>query len=159
MVGDPDGRVVYMNPCFEEGFAAKSEDSIGLSLANLFDGGAREAVLRAVARVCGGEGSAHFRIREGESAYAALASPIVAEADRVGVIILLTDEPAGEDRIMAFQRDLQEPLKELSSAVRTIAGQVDLLPSKVRGCVDDARLALEKVRRADDVLQRRMGSR
>ena len=67
VVGDPDGRAVYLNPAFETCFSVWSDASMGQPLAQLFQGGAREAVLRAVASVCGGSGALRFRMREGDA--------------------------------------------------------------------------------------------
>ena len=72
LVGDPDGRAVYVNPSFEHAFSQSKEQVTGVPLAGLFGGGGREAVLGAVARVCGGEARARFRIREGGKGYCAL---------------------------------------------------------------------------------------
>ena len=52
VVGDPDGRAVYVNPAFEERFPRAGKSALGLPLAELFDGGAREAVLRGVVTAC-----------------------------------------------------------------------------------------------------------
>jgi hypothetical protein len=121
LVGDPDGRAVYVNPTFESRFGVRAADATGLPLAELFGGGGREAVLRAVASVCGGEGTVRFRLREGGEGYAALASPIVAERDRVGVVILLTQELAEDERLLAFHREAQEPLDELERCLSELA--------------------------------------
>ena len=39
MVGDPDGRVVYVNPAFETDFLVPLEEVAGQPVANLFAGG------------------------------------------------------------------------------------------------------------------------
>jgi PAS domain S-box-containing protein len=106
LVGDPEGRAVYVNACFERSFSVSRESVTGESLAGFFQGGAREAVLRAVAGVCGGEPSTRFRLREGDKGWMALASPLEAEGGRVGVIIVLMPEPPGEDRLQTFRRRL-----------------------------------------------------
>jgi len=121
VVGDPDGRAVYVNAAFERAFGTSAEKATGVLLASLFDGGAREAVLQAVAGVCGGDGTVRFRLREEGHGFAALASPIVAEADRVGVVILLTEELADDERLLAFPRVMQEPLDELSRCLTELA--------------------------------------
>ena len=54
VVGDPDGRAAYVNPAFETRFSVSAEEVTGEPLANLFEGGVREAVLTAVAAVCTG---------------------------------------------------------------------------------------------------------
>ena len=121
LVGDPDGRAVYVNPSFEKAFSQSKEQVTGVPLAGLFGGGGREAVLGAVARVCGGEPRARFRIREGGNGYCALASPVVVEGGRVGVIIVLTEESRGEDRWIALRRDVLEPLDELAGCLSALA--------------------------------------
>ena len=64
IVGDPDGRVVYANPAFESRFGITAEAARGRSLAELFEGGGREAVLHAVAEVYEYGESFRFRVRE-----------------------------------------------------------------------------------------------
>jgi len=114
LVGDPDGRAVYVNPCFERSFT-------GVPLASLFGGGAREAVLGAVARVCGGEPRARFRLREAGTGYLALASPVVVEGGRVGVIIVLTEETRGDESLLALRRDVMEPLDQIAGCLSALA--------------------------------------
>ncbi|HEY5658865.1 MAG TPA: PAS domain-containing protein, partial [Myxococcota bacterium] len=114
LVGDPDGRAVYVNPCFERKFSVSRKEVTGVALAGLFEGGGREAVLDAVARVCGGAPPARFRLREGETGYMALASAVEAEGGRVGVVILLNEEASVDDRLHGLRRDLLEPLDDLS---------------------------------------------
>jgi PAS domain-containing protein len=121
LVGDPDGRAVYVNPSFERAFSQTKEKASGVPLASLFGGGAREAVLGAVARVCGGEARARFRLREAGIGYCALASPVVVEGGRVGVIIVLTEETRGEDRLLALRRDVLEPLDEIAGCLSALA--------------------------------------
>ena len=93
VVGDPDGRAVYINPAFESHFGISRVAATGQPLASLFEGGGREAVLRAVAEVCAGGETVRIYLKENEVRYMATASPIVAEQGRVGVVILLTSEP------------------------------------------------------------------
>ena len=64
-------------------------------------------MLRAGARRCASA------CATAESAYAAVASPIVAEDARVGVVILLVESSAAEERLIALQREISEPLGEL----------------------------------------------
>lgn len=123
LVGDPDGRAVYVNPAFEREFAGSKDSSFGSNLASLFEGGAREAVLGAVAKVCRGELRVRFRLREGDRGFTALASPVEVEEGRVGVVILLTEEPA-EERLLTFRRELQEPLDEISSCLMGLSSEM-----------------------------------
>ena len=115
--------MVYVNPCFEETFHAAREVVIGDSLANLFEGGGREAMLRAVVQVCGGGPTERFRLREGDAGWIALASPVEANEGRVGVIILLTAEPGGEDRLHGLRREVLEPLDELMDCLGDLASE------------------------------------
>ena len=110
LVGDPDGCVVHVNPAFEQAFGIRGDVTMGASIANIFEGGGREAMLRAVVEVCGGAAPERFRIRERDSGWIALASPVDVDAGRVGVIVLLTPEPGGEDRLHGLRREVLEPL-------------------------------------------------
>ena len=123
LVGDPDGRVVYVNPAFESSLGAPREQAIGDSLANLFEGGGREAMLRAVMQVCGGGTTERFRIRAGGNGWITLASPVEAQEGRVGVILLFTPEPGGEDRLHGIRREVLEPLDELADCLGDFAGE------------------------------------
>lgn len=153
VVGDPDGRAVYVNPAFESRFGISREGAHGEMLSNLFAGGGREAVLRAVAGVCDGENSVRFRLREGATGYLALASPIVAEDDRVGVVILLTEEPEGEERVAAFHREIQEPLEDLTRCLVELAEQTGgRRNQRYKNLLDEGVRALGGLRkRAEDV--------
>jgi PAS domain-containing protein len=151
LVGDPDGRAVYVNPAFGRDFTADLETSGG-NLANLFEGGAREAVLNAVARVCGGATRARFRLREGDKGFTALASPVEVEEGRVGVIILLTEEPM-EERMLSFRRDIQEPMDELSSCLMAISTETgERRDEKWRVLVAEGLRSLERMRKWADGL-------
>ena len=75
-LSDPDGRAVYLNPCFESCFGISSDSVRGQPLASMFQGGAREAILGAMADVCGGSGTSRFLLREAGRGFSAIASPI-----------------------------------------------------------------------------------
>jgi hypothetical protein len=155
LVGDPDGRAVYVNPCFERAFSQTKEAVTGVPLASLFGGGAREAMLGAVARVCGGEPRARFRLREAGTGYLALASPVVVEGGRVGVIIVLTEETRGEESLLSMRRDVIEPLDE-------IAGCLSALAEAARGereklCAATGMRALARMRKWIDHVGRELG--
>jgi PAS fold len=148
LVGDPDGRAVYVNPSFEREFRTSRESVTGVSLASLFGGGAREAVLSAVARVCRGDPPLRMRVREAGKGWVVLASPVEAEGGRVGVVMLLTEEPAGDDRMLAFRRDILEPLDELSQLLGEFAEQTGGRRSeRYRMMVADGVRALERIRK------------
>jgi nitrogen-specific signal transduction histidine kinase len=123
VVGDPDGRCVYVNPAFENRFGVGEAASTGKPLGELFGGGAREAVLRAVAEVCARGRSERFQLREAGIGYAAVASPIVAQDTRVGVVILLKEEVEGSERMLAILREIQDPLDEVQSTLDELLEQ------------------------------------
>ena len=120
LVGDPGGRVVYVNPAFEQRFCPGGDDVLGSEMAGLFEGGGREALLNAVAEVCANGSTVRFRMREESRGYMGICSPIEApmqapveeRGDRVGVVILLCDEPEMDARLVAPQREIHEPLYE-----------------------------------------------
>jgi PAS domain S-box-containing protein len=155
LVGDPDGRAVYVNPSFERAFSQTKDEVTGVPLAGLFGGGGREAVLGAVARVCAGEPRARFRIREGGTGYCALASPVVVEGGRVGVIIVLTEEAHGEDRWVALRRDVLEPLDELAGCLSALAEASPGESGRARAAT--GMRALARMRRWVDQIGRELG--
>jgi hypothetical protein len=115
LVIDPEGRVVCVNPAFERRFGSVGASVLGVELASFFEGGGREILLQAVADVCANGVSTRFRMREENRGLLGLASPIEAPdapADRVGVVILLIDEPALDVDLQALQREIHEPLDE-----------------------------------------------
>ena len=146
LVGDPDGRVVYVNPAFERAFDRSREDVSGQPLAVVFEGGGREAILDAVARVCSGDAGARFQMREAGQSFAALASPVEVEEGRVGVIVLLTPE-SGDERLMAFERAVREPLDELAGCLLAISAELQDAPEKWRILVAEGLRALERIRK------------
>jgi len=151
LVGDPDGRVVHMNPAFESRFGRELDQSRGKHLASLFEGGAREAVLNAVAKVCAGAEPVRFQLREGGCGYWAVASPISAESDRVGVVILMTAELSSDRRMIECAKDIQEPLEELTRYLGEFADQVGGRRA------ERYRLLLEDVVNAVELLRKRAG--
>ena len=153
LVGDPEGRAVYVNPAFERHFEASKAAVTGVPLANLFEGGGREAVLRAVVRVCSGEPPERFRLREGGRGWVVLASPVEADEGRVGVVILLTEEPSPDERLHAFRREIQGPLDELATCLEEVSEQTGgRRDNRYRRAVDDCVRAVDRLRKwADDV--------
>jgi nitrogen-specific signal transduction histidine kinase len=151
MVGDPDGRVVYVNPAFEADFLVPFDEVSGLPVAHLFDGGGREAVLHAVARVCGNQSTAdaeRFSLIVDDRGYKAIASGVEAEGGNVGVILVLVRESAGEARMQRFRRELQAPLDELAGCLSQVA-QLATGPESMaqRVAIADGVRALERVRK------------
>ena len=156
MVGDPDGRVVYVNPAFESDFLVPLEEVAGQPVANLFAGGGREAVLHAVAKVCDSQSendTERFSLLVDDRGYKAIASAVQAEGGRVGVILLLVRESAGEARLHSFRRELQEPLEELTACLSTVAEHATGPDAQVqRVAIADGVRALDRVRKwADSV--------
>lgn len=158
VVGDPDGRAAYVNPAFESRFSCQAEAVTGQPLANLFDGGVREAVLGAVAEVCAQGSTVRFRVRQSSVGYAAVASPIVAEDARVGVVILLIETTDKEERLLALQREIQQPLDEFVRVFDELldqnGGQGD---EKHRTLVEDGVRALSRIRKWSEELHNLLG--
>jgi len=153
VVGDPEGFVIYVNPAFERSFSKTTDEACGQSLATLFEGGAREAILSAVAEVCARGETVHFRLKEAGAAFLGLASPIEAEDDRVGVVILLTVEPGVDERLLAFQAEISEPLEETARAFDELLEQTGgRRAERYRGMVERGAAALERARRWNDEL-------
>lgn len=153
LVGDPDGCTVYVNPAFEACFGVDCEKVRGTSLAGLFEGGAREAILRAVADVCSGSGNARFQLREGGRGYIAVASPISAAASSVGVIMILTEEQVPGERLLACGRGLAAPLDALTRSLSEIADVVaDHGGHPHRAALADATRAVDELRKREDEL-------
>ena len=118
LVGDPDGCIVYANPAFRDRFCQADEDPMGQALAMVFGGGAREVVLTATAEVLERGQPARLKIREGEYGYAGLASPIEAEDDRVGVVMVLLEEQSSEDYLTGLADEIGEPIMEAIQALQ-----------------------------------------
>jgi PAS domain S-box-containing protein len=146
LVGDPDSRVVYVNPAFERQFGRSREEITGQPLAIVFEGGGRESILDAVARVCSGEAGVRFRMREAGKGFAVQASAVEAEEGRVGVIVLLTPE-VGDEHLMAFQRAVRDPLDELASCLLAISAEAENGPEKWRILVAEGLRALDTIRK------------
>jgi hypothetical protein len=148
VVGDPDGCAIYANPAFEACFARAVGRVPGIQLAELFEGGAREAVLRSVVAACQQGESVRFRLREGAVGFSAVASPIEAQGEQVGVVILLKEEVEGVERMLVLHRQMEQPLDELAHALE---GLLELLrDARPRTLVDDALRSLARVRKAAD---------
>jgi PAS domain-containing protein len=159
VIGDPDGCAVYVNPAFEARFPRAVGRVPGAPLAELFEGGAREAVLRAVVVACTSGESVRFRLREAAAGYSAVASPIEAQGDRVGVVILLKEEVEGLERVLALHREMERPLDELAQALAQLA-DLPQREAKQRTLLGDAQQALGRLRKsADEVYAQLTGAR
>ncbi len=125
LVADPEGRAVYTNPAFTRAFEIQAEGVQGAPLTDLFEGGAREAVLTALARSCAESGRVRFFIRHGQVGYTATASPIESDGARVGVLLLFNEEVASEESLLAFHRKLEaavDDITECFSGLRKAGG-------------------------------------
>ena len=148
LVGDPDGLAIYVNPAFEVGFSISRDAAVGQPLAGLFEGGGREAVLHAVAGVCAQGGTVRFRLRHGDVGYSAIASPITADDDRVGVVLLLTEAAGADERLHAFHREMQEPLDQLRRSLEELLEQTGGRRSeRYRSLVEESLRSLERTRK------------
>jgi PAS domain S-box-containing protein len=154
IVGDPEGRAVYVNPAFQSRFGITAEAARGRGLAELFEGGGREAVLHAVAEVCEYGESLRFRVRESGVGFAAVASPIVAEDARVGVVILLKEEVEGIERLLSLHREIQDPIDELSESLELLLEQTGgRRDARYRSFVEGSLRALTRLRKWSDELR------
>jgi len=153
LVGDPEGRAAYVNPAFEGRFGVTAEGVTGRPLAGLFDGALREAMLRAVADVCARGTTARFHLRHAGVGYAAVASPIVAEDARVGVVVVLVEHGASDERLHAIGKRIEQSCDDLGSALSQLetrlvargeAGQLDAA-ARAQGQLRQASLELAAV--------------
>jgi len=138
LVGDPEGHVVYANPSFRKRFCASGGDPTGEALANVFGGGAREAVLMVTAEVLQRGQAARLQIREGGIGYTGLASPIEAEDDRVGVVMVMLEEQSNEDQLAGLAEELGEPIAD------ALRGLGRLVESTTPPLADEQRALLER---------------
>lgn len=153
VVGDREGCAVWVNPAFEARFERSLESLVGRHFSELFEGGGREALLRAVAGVCESGESARFRVRERGIGFAAVASPIVVENDQVGVVILLKEEVEGIEHLLAIHREIADPLDELQTALDTLYEQTGgRRAARHRADLEDALRALSRLRKWSEEL-------
>jgi len=154
LVGDPDGCTVYVNPSFEERFETHQEEACGKPLAQLFEGGGREAMLRAVAEVCNEGVSVRFRLRERGRGFSALASPIFAQQRCVGVLFLLQEEVEAAERLLHLHRQLADSIEELTRLLEEPAAD-----ARGADLGDDPRRVLQRVRQWSEALRRELSGR
>jgi nitrogen-specific signal transduction histidine kinase len=154
VVGDPDGRVVYVNPAFEADSGISAAAAKGQPLAGLFEGGGREAVLRAVAGVCASGKTVRFRLRVDEIGYAALASPIKSDEASVGVVILLSEERDSDPRVLALHREIHGPLDEIMRCLAELSEATGgVRAAHYRRVLEDGVRALSEVREHAEEIQ------
>ncbi len=123
IVVDPAGAVQHVSPGYERVFGVAGQAVKGASIAGLFDAGARERVLQALASVLGEGDAARFAIRVGDTGWAALLSPIGPPGGRSGAVLLLTEEPIEVPRIAALHRATLEPLEALQQTLEALLEQ------------------------------------
>jgi hypothetical protein len=122
---------------------------VGQPLATVFGGGAREVVLSATAAVLDRGQAARWQIREGGAVYSGLASPIEAEDDRVGVVMVLLEEQSVDGPVAALADEIGEPLSQALKTLQTLAPEVDgRLRETDRGLFARALCALEDAQKS-----------
>jgi len=155
VVADPDGRVVFLNPAFEACFATTRERCEGRALAELFEGGDRESVLAAVAATCARGQSVRFRIRHHERGFQVLASPIAVDGQRVGSVLLLTEDRLETEGLHRVQRELGGAVEQLTGALDRLARpDAELAEGERSDWAASGRAALADCRRAANNLGR-----
>jgi hypothetical protein len=107
-----------------------------------------------VADVCSGAGPVRFPLREDGCGYWAVASPISAEENRVGVVILITVELSSDRRMIECAKEIQEPLEELTRCLGEFAEQVGgRRAERYRLMLEDVANTVELLRKRSDELQ------
>lgn len=149
VVADPDGRVVFLNPAFEVAFSTTRERCEGRALAELFEGGAREAILAAVAATCDRGQSVRFRIRHRDTGCQVVASPIAVDGQRVGSVLLLTEDPLEVDGLHRVRRELRQGMDQVFEAIERLARpDAELSDGEREDWVASGRSAVADCRRA-----------
>ncbi len=159
LVGDPEGRAAYVNPAFESRFGVSAEGVSGQALAALFDGGLREGMLRAVAEACERGTTARFQLRHAGVNYATVASPIVAEDARVGVVVVLVESGATEERLRALGSRVHQSCQELGAQLAQLSEKLASQGPAGRALVEDSQRALARLRAAEQELQAALSGR
>src|SRR5262245_37955982 len=95
-------------------------------------------MLRAVADVCARGTTARFHLRHAGVGYAAVASPIVAEDARVGVVVVLVEHGASDERLHALGKRIEQSCEGLGASLALLEtrlearGDSELLESALR---------------------------
>ena len=148
LVGDPEGCIVYANQSFRDHFCRHDEDPVGESLAMVFGGGAREAVLMTTAEVLQRGQAARLNIREGGNAYTGLCSPIEAEDDRVGVVMVMLEEESNEEHLTGLADEIGEPIAEALQSMHQLSEKLTVT------LLDDQQRLLENALRQMETAQK-----
>ena len=160
VVGDQDGRAAYVNPAFESRFGVAAAGVRGKPLSKLFDGGAREAVLAAVARVCSDGETERFRIRHEGFGFSAIASPIEASEGRVGFVVLFAETSAEDERLQSLRREMRQPVDDLTRVLDEVLEQTGgKRDERYRALVEDGLRGLAQLRKWIDELERILSGR
>jgi PAS domain-containing protein len=159
LVGDPEGRAAYVNPAFESRFGVSAEGVSGQPLAALFDGGLREGMLRAVAEACERGTTARFQLHHAGVSYAAVASPIVAEDARVGVVVVMVESGATEERLRALGSRVHQSCQELGQQLAKLSQKRAPQGSPSQALVEDSLRAHGRLCAADRELQAALSGR
>jgi hypothetical protein len=78
-------------------------------------------MLRAVAEACERGVTARFHLRHAGVGYAAIASPIIAEDARVGVVVVLVESGASDERLLGLGRRVHRSTNELGAQLAQLA--------------------------------------
>ncbi len=159
LVGDPEGRAAYVNPAFESRFGVSAEGVAGRPLALLFDGSLRESMLRAVAEACERGATVRFQLRHAGVGYAAVASPIVAEDARVGVVVVLVENGVGDERLLTLARRTQRFGDEIGAKLARLAEGLGARDGPDRRLVEEALRAHARLRAAGLELEAALSGR
>jgi hypothetical protein len=144
LVGDPDGCIVYANPTFRERFGGLDDDPVGQPLAMLFGGGAREVVLSATAEVLQRGQAARLQLREAGRGYTGLCSPIEAEDDRVGVVMVLLEEQSISEHVAALADSLFEPIGDALQGLGALSAAIgDSLTEEQKQLLDRTQRSID----------------
>jgi len=110
-------------------------------------------VLRAVVECCEQGRSVRFRLRHAGVGYTAVASPITAENARVGVVILLVESGAADERLLALQREIAEPVGELRRVLDELIEQTGgRRDERYRTLVEEGSRALARIQKWSEEL-------
>jgi hypothetical protein len=106
-----------------------------------------------VAEACEQGRTVRFRLRQGERGFSAIASPIVAEDARVGVVILLMEAAASEEHLLALHREIREPLDDLTRLLDEMLEQTGGRRSeRHRDMIESGMRAVGRIRKWSDEL-------
>ena len=114
----------------------------------VFGGGAREAVLMTTAEVLQRGQAARLNIREGGNAYTGLCSPIEAEDDRVGVVMVMLEEESNEEHLTGLADEIGEPIAEALQSMHQLSEKLTVT------LLDDQQRLLENALRQMETAQK-----